>query len=341
MNCRWLSLATAFWSKKSTVPKRPARISIRLRRELGGQGEGSPGGGHPLVAQGDDLPDEDPRQVGGGAQRGVAHHVQVGEAGQAERVAQPRAARALHVDEQLGRVGLTRMPVYSVATYEVRPSGRGMRLFGPSYGESNEGWPWKMTLSWPDTQNGVSSGWSNTESRGSSAAATAAQRSTPTAAGRDVTGAGRLDRSGGWRETSFRQHAARASHRTASGSRESATACASAHHRGRSSEPPRKPTWPPRGVRTQCRNGPGSAGGRVRPGNHRVVLGADAEHRPADGAQHRSRRGPGVVVGRVAIAVARRGEGIVEGPQRPRRSHCPGIEAALRMGAQLGQRLPA
>ena len=115
------------------------------------------------------------------------------------------------------------------------------------------------------------------------------------------------------------------------------TAWNSAQKRGRKRLPARNPTWPPPRRAQQLHPRPGDGGGQGLLGDHRIVLGADAEHRASDAVQERPGGGPGVVVVRVAVPVARRGERIVEGAERARPPDAIGGQPRRRVLAELAQ----
>ena len=71
---------------------------------LRGEGERRPGGVGEVGAQADNLMEFDPGDIGDGAEAWVAHNVEVGEAGQAERLGETTAAGGLEVEEEVGGV---------------------------------------------------------------------------------------------------------------------------------------------------------------------------------------------------------------------------------------------
>ena len=107
-------------------------------RRTGTLGASAKGPGSWLVVlsrEADDLVNLVAGQVRRRAQVGIAHHVEVGEAGQPKRLAQAAAAGALNVENQVGVVAdrtVGRTAVKSVPTIDVLYSAELRKLFVPS-----------------------------------------------------------------------------------------------------------------------------------------------------------------------------------------------------------------
>ena len=99
MNCRWLSLPTEFRSKKSTVLIFPTRSSRRLTGTVEASDSGLRVASVSFLAQRDGIVQHHSRDIGVFAQRRIAHHVHVGEAGDAQRVAEAGASGAFDIGE--------------------------------------------------------------------------------------------------------------------------------------------------------------------------------------------------------------------------------------------------
>ena len=98
------------------------------------------------------------RDVRRRAERRVADDIEVGESGQAERVAEAAAARALDVEQQFGVAGQLDARVDRPQTRQSPARGSARRLFSPSYGDVNRPCACEMRFSWPDSHQRLSAG---------------------------------------------------------------------------------------------------------------------------------------------------------------------------------------
>ncbi len=88
-------------SKKSGSVILPMRNSMRRAGTLSGEREEVRVLRDGFVCQSDDLVNLIAREVGRGAEIRIAYYIYVGEACQAERLAEPAAARALEIENQI------------------------------------------------------------------------------------------------------------------------------------------------------------------------------------------------------------------------------------------------